>query len=88
MYSYNWTWNMEDDNSSLRWKKYIYNFTWLLELPVDTFKVIDNQKDRKRMLEGKDGNTGDGNLVTDSVNSGSRPDNQIYIPLGWAPWWG
>jgi hypothetical protein len=23
---------------------------------------------------------------TDSVNSGSAPDYQIYTPLGWAPW--
>jgi hypothetical protein len=29
---------------------------------------------------------GSGNSSTDSVNSGSVPDYQIYILLGWAPW--
>jgi hypothetical protein len=28
--------------------------------------------------------TGSGNSSTDSVNSGSGPDYQICIPLGWA----
>jgi hypothetical protein len=28
--------------------------------------------------------TGSGNSSTDSVNSGSEPDYQIYIPLEWA----
>jgi hypothetical protein len=27
-----------------------------------------------------------GNSSTDIVNSGSGPDYQICIPLGWAPW--
>jgi hypothetical protein len=26
------------------------------------------------------------NSITVSVNYGSVPDYQIYIPLGWAPW--
>jgi hypothetical protein len=29
---------------------------------------------------------GSGRSSTDSVNSGSGPDYQIYILLGWAPW--
>jgi hypothetical protein len=29
---------------------------------------------------------GSGRSSTDSINSGSGPDYQIYIPLGWAPW--
>jgi hypothetical protein len=28
---------------------------------------------------------GSGNSSTDSVNSGSGPDYQIYIPLEWTP---
>jgi hypothetical protein len=29
---------------------------------------------------------GSGNSIIDSVNSGSGPDYQIFIQLGWAPW--
>jgi hypothetical protein len=36
--------------------------------------------------EEKKKEEGSGNSSTDSVNSGSGPDYQIYIPLGWAPW--
>jgi hypothetical protein len=32
----------------------------------------------------KEEEAGSGNSSTDSVNSGSRPDYQICIPLGWA----
>jgi hypothetical protein len=39
---------------------------------------------RKNPMKGED--SGSGNSRTDSVNSGSGPDYQISIPLGWAPW--
>jgi hypothetical protein len=41
---------------------------------------------RKELKEEKDQEEGSGNSSTDSFKSGSRPDYQIYIPLGWAPW--
>jgi hypothetical protein len=44
------------------------------------------QEDITRRKESKEEETGSGNSNTDSVNSGSGPDRQIYIPLGWAPW--
>jgi hypothetical protein len=34
----------------------------------------------------KEKEAGSANSSTDNVNSGSGPDYQIYIPLGWAPW--
>jgi hypothetical protein len=51
-----------------------------------------NSKRCKRMMQGgrkcrkKGQEEGSGNSSTDSVNSGSRLDYQIYIPLGRAPW--
>jgi hypothetical protein len=33
----------------------------------------------------KEQEAGSGNSITDSVNSGSGPDQQIHIPLRWAP---
>jgi hypothetical protein len=44
------------------------------------------RKWRKKRKEVEE--EGSGNSITDSVNSGSGPDYQICIPLGWAPWWG
>jgi hypothetical protein len=43
----------------------------------------ENDAGRKEVKEEV---SGSGNSSTDSVNSGSGPDYQIYIPLGWAPW--
>jgi hypothetical protein len=40
---------------------------------------------RKEVKEEEAGNKS-GNSSTYSVNSGSGPDQQICIPLGWAPW--
>jgi hypothetical protein len=34
----------------------------------------------------KEEKIGSAKLSTESVHSGSGPDYQIYIPLGWAPW--
>jgi hypothetical protein len=34
----------------------------------------------------KEEEAGSRNSSTDSDNSGSVPDYQIYIPLGWAHW--
>jgi hypothetical protein len=39
---------------------------------------------RKKELKEED--TGIGKSSTDSVDSGSGPNYQICIPLGWAPW--
>jgi hypothetical protein len=53
-----------------------------------------NSQIYKKMMQGgrkcrkKRQEAGSGNSSTDSVNSGSGPDYQIYIPLGWAPWRG
>jgi hypothetical protein len=44
------------------------------------------QKDDAGRKEVKEEGAGSGNSSTDSVNSGSGPDYQICIPLGWAPW--
>jgi hypothetical protein len=41
---------------------------------------------RKEVKEEKRQEDGSRNSSTDSVNSGSGSDYQIYIPLGWAPW--
>jgi hypothetical protein len=34
----------------------------------------------------KEKEAGSGNFITNKVNSGSGPDYQIYIALGWDPW--
>jgi hypothetical protein len=44
------------------------------------------QEDVSGRKEVKEEEAGKGNSITDSDNSGSGPDYQIYIPLGWAPW--
>jgi hypothetical protein len=36
-----------------------------------------------RKCRNKEQEEGSGNSSTDSVNSGSGPDDQIFIPLGW-----
>jgi hypothetical protein len=41
---------------------------------------------RKEVREVKEEEAGIGKSSTDSVISGSGPDYQICIPLGWAPW--
>jgi hypothetical protein len=41
------------------------------------------QEDVSRRKEVKEEEAGCGNSSTDSVNSGSGPDYQIHIPLGW-----
>jgi hypothetical protein len=52
----------------------------------------NSQKCKKMMQGGRNfrkkevQEEGSGNSSTDSVNSGSGPDYQICIPLGWAPW--
>jgi hypothetical protein len=43
------------------------------------------QEDFARRKEVKEDEAGAGNSSTDSVNSGSGPDYQIFRPLGWAP---
>jgi hypothetical protein len=43
-------------------------------------------KKMKEVKEEKRQEEGNGNSSTDSVNSGSGPDYQIFIPLGCAPW--
>jgi hypothetical protein len=47
---------------------------------------LKEEEDFARRNEVKEEEAGSGNLSTDSVNSGSGPDYQFYIPLGWAPW--
>jgi hypothetical protein len=43
------------------------------------------QEDVEMKKKGRDEEAGSGKSSIESVNSGSRPDYQIYIPLGWAP---
>jgi hypothetical protein len=43
------------------------------------------QEDVSGRKEVKEEEAGSGSSSTDSVNSGSGPDYQICIPLGWAP---
>jgi len=50
-------------------------------MKMKRMKTSDGRQKKKRKKE-----EGSGNSSTDSVNSGSGPDYQIYIPLGWAPW--
>jgi hypothetical protein len=44
------------------------------------------QEDDARRKPVKQKEAGSGNSSTVSLNSGSGPDYQIYILLGWAPW--
>jgi hypothetical protein len=44
------------------------------------------QEDNAGRKEVKEEKAGSGNSSTDSVKSGSGPDYQIYIPMGWARW--
>jgi hypothetical protein len=56
-------------------------------MDTSNYKEQQNkQEDFSRRKEVKEEETGSGNSSTDSVNSGSGPDYQIYIPLGWGPW--
>jgi hypothetical protein len=54
--------------------------------------MAKNSQRYKKMMQGgiksrkKKQEEGSGNSSTDSVNSGSGPDFQICIPLGWASW--
>jgi hypothetical protein len=48
-------------------------------------KMQEDVAGRKEVKE-EEQEEGSGNSSTDSVNSGSGPDYQICIPLGWAPW--
>jgi hypothetical protein len=41
---------------------------------------------RRKEVKEEEQEEGSGNSNTDTVNFGSRPYYQIYIPLGWAPW--
>jgi hypothetical protein len=41
---------------------------------------------RRKKVKKEYPGSGNSNSITDSVNSGSVPDYQNYIPLGWAPW--
>jgi hypothetical protein len=41
---------------------------------------------RRKEVKKEEKVPGSGNSSTDTVNSGSGPDYQIYIPLGWATW--
>jgi hypothetical protein len=45
-----------------------------------------NQGDVVRRKEVKEEEEGSGNSSIDSVKSGSVPDYQICITLGWSPW--
>jgi hypothetical protein len=58
---------------------------WILPIPNNrqrSKKILqEGMKQRKRRQE-----EGSGNSSIDSVNSGSEPDYQICILLGWAPW--
>jgi hypothetical protein len=52
---------------------------------MDTSNFIkqpQNQEDFARRNELKEEESRSGNSCTDSINSGSGPDYQIYIPLG------
>jgi hypothetical protein len=58
---------------------------------MDIFIAKNSQRCKKMMQGGinwrkKRQEEGSGNSSIDSVNSGSGPDHQICIPLGWAPW--
>jgi hypothetical protein len=44
------------------------------------------QEDDAGRKEVKEEEAGSGSSSIDSVNSGSKPVYQIYIPVGWAPW--
>jgi hypothetical protein len=56
--------------------------------------MAKNSQICKKMMKGgrkcrkKDQKEGSGISSTDSLNSGSGPDYQICLPLGWALWWG
>jgi hypothetical protein len=47
---------------------------------------LKKQEDVAIRKEVREEQAGNANSSTDSVNSGSGPDYQIYIPHGWAPW--
>jgi hypothetical protein len=90
----NWTWKMVEDNYS-RWSLiYNCNQTWQIELPDGYFILQKVAKDARRFCKekGSEGRRGRKKEVKkssmDSFNSGSEPDYQIYMLLGWAPWWG
>jgi hypothetical protein len=61
----------------LRFLKNIFSFR---EQPMKEENIA-----RKNVVKEEETGAGSGNSSTDSVNSGSGPDYQIYIPLGWAP---
>jgi hypothetical protein len=44
------------------------------------------QEDVARRKGVKQQEAGSRNSSTDIVNTGSGPDHQIYLPLGWALW--
>ena len=49
-------------------------------------KTLPKKEQQKMKMKPGGRKRGSGRSSTDSVNSGSGPDYQIYIPLGWAPW--
>jgi hypothetical protein len=49
-------------------------------------KTLPKKEQQKMKVKPGGRKRGSGRSSTDSVNSGSGPDYQIYIPLGWAPW--
>jgi hypothetical protein len=56
---------------------------------MDTSNRKEQSKKQEVCARGKIVNkeeAGSKKSNTDSVNSGSGPDYQIYIALGWAPW--
>jgi hypothetical protein len=63
--------------------KYSHNWTWQLEIPIDNSNEIAVKDEDKNQEAGRE-EVGDQAQTT--VKSGSGPDYQIYIPLGWAPW--
>jgi hypothetical protein len=52
---------------------------------MDTSYWEEWSKMQEDVAGRKEEQAGSGNSSTDNVNSGSGPDYQIYIPLGWAP---
>jgi hypothetical protein len=53
------------------------------------FQLQRTSKEARRCCKKKEmkkEKTGSEISITESVNSGSGPEYQINIPLGWAPW--
>jgi hypothetical protein len=85
----NWTWKSVEDNWSLRSPEVQLQLNLTAWASWWILPMAKNRQRCKKMLQGgrkwrkKGQEEGSGNLSTDSVNSGSGPNYQIHILLGW-----